>query len=76
MINDLAHLGILKDKVNTLKKLLDDFHPGLLTWSEAYHRTMQDIVNFYTEEQQDMFRQRAKGKNPLAMPGDRDYGER
>lgn len=43
----MTHLEELSDIVNRLKDLLDDPHPGVMTWREALARTSKEFLAFY-----------------------------
>jgi len=40
----------LLEEVNHLKALLEDPHPGLITWNEAYQKRLKEISSYYTGE--------------------------
>jgi hypothetical protein len=49
--NETPNLDRLRREVDILKRLLDDPHPGLITWNMAYARQMEKLVAFWTEEE-------------------------
>lgn len=44
----MKNIEILLNEVNQLKALLEDPHPGLFTWWEAYHRRLGNVSEWYT----------------------------
>jgi hypothetical protein len=42
------NLDFLRDRVNKLKKLLDDPHPDLFTWRQMLQDRMDEITGFWT----------------------------
>ncbi len=50
LISTPIDLEELKGIVNRLKNLLDDPHPGLTTWCEAYGKRMQQLSDFWNAD--------------------------
>lgn len=47
--SDTPNLDYLKEKARILSDLLNDPHPGLMTWVLAYSKAMQAISNFWMD---------------------------
>lgn len=43
----MSNLTEIRYRVDKLKRLLDDPHPGLSAWREAYGRASQSVLEFY-----------------------------
>ena len=37
----------IQERLRNLKQLLDDPHPGLCTWTVAYERAVDSVLDFY-----------------------------
>lgn len=44
----MTNIEKLLNEVNQLKSLLEDPHPGLFTWCEAYYNKLCEISSWYT----------------------------
>jgi hypothetical protein len=52
-VSDTPNLDRLRREVDILKLLLDDAHPGLITWNMAYCLQVEKIIAFWKEESKD-----------------------
>ena len=50
-MSDTPNLDYLREQVDALKRLLDDPHPGLSSWSKMYGARMQSISDFWNKEE-------------------------
>jgi hypothetical protein len=50
-MSSTPNLDDLRQRVNHLKNLLDDPHPGLFTWVKAYSDAIKAIIEFWTREE-------------------------
>ncbi len=48
-MTDTPNLDYLREKVKRLNDLLNDPHPGLSTWIEAYGRVSREILDFWLD---------------------------
>lgn len=70
----MSELDILKEKVIKLKKLLDDPHPGLLTWCEAFSKLREDVgTNFISLDQAIAEAEKSQWFTTTAPLSDGDY---
>jgi hypothetical protein len=44
---DLPNISFLREQVDALKRLLDDPHPGFVTWAAMYGDRMQALSDFW-----------------------------
>ena len=49
-MSETPNLDELRTLVNQLKSLLDAPQPGLFSWCMAYGKKMQQIVDFWTQD--------------------------
>jgi len=50
MTSETPNLDYLKEQVDRLQQLLNDPHPGLVTWQQAYADRVNAIVKFWADE--------------------------
>lgn len=56
----MTHIEELSAIVNKLKGLLDDPHPGLITWRQHYNETVKEFFAFFDDPHD--YQQRTKAQ--------------
>ena len=49
-MSDTPNLDYLREHINSMKQLLDDAHPGLFTWCEAYLIEAKALLEFFSDD--------------------------
>lgn len=66
----MINIEKLLQEVNYLKSLLEDPHPGLTTWHDAYLRRLKEISSYYTGDGGDDYNWQDPDQNPYLLTGE------